>query len=70
MNKKYILTKSYDIEKLLQNKSSIGSKYYVIYYTLLLWALSWDTPHPYGRHRRKGWHPRRDSRAVNRGMLI
>ena len=33
MNKKYILTKSYDIEKLLQNKSSIGSKYYVIYYT-------------------------------------
>ena len=32
MNKKYILKKSYDIEKLLKDKKSVGSKYYVIYY--------------------------------------
>ena len=32
MNKSYVLKKSYDIEKLLQNKMSVGSKYYVIYY--------------------------------------
>lgn len=32
MNKKYILTKSYDIEELLKKRNSVGSKYYVIYY--------------------------------------
>ena len=32
MNKTYILKKSYEIEKLLKNKKSVGSKYYVIYY--------------------------------------
>lgn len=32
MNKSYILKKSYEIEKLLKNKKSVGSKFYVIYY--------------------------------------
>lgn len=32
MNKKYILKKSYEIQNLLKNKKSVGSKYYVIYY--------------------------------------
>ena len=32
MNKTYILKKSYEIENLLKNKKSVGSKFYVIYY--------------------------------------
>ena len=32
MNKSNILKKSYEIERLLKNKKSVGSKYYVIYY--------------------------------------
>ncbi len=32
MNKSNILKKSYDIETLLKNKKSVGSKYFVIYY--------------------------------------
>lgn len=32
MNKSNILRKSYEIEKLLMNKKSVGSRYYVIYY--------------------------------------
>ena len=33
MNKKYSLKKSHDIEKLIKKKQSVGSKYYVIYYS-------------------------------------
>ena len=32
MNKSNILRKSYEIEKLLKNRKSVGSRYYVIYY--------------------------------------
>lgn len=32
MNKSNILKKSYEIETLLKNKESVGSKYFVIYY--------------------------------------
>lgn len=32
MNKSYILKKSYEIENLLKNKKSVGSRFYVIYY--------------------------------------
>ena len=32
MNKNNILKKSYEIERLLKNKKSVGSRYYVIYY--------------------------------------
>ena len=35
MNKSNILKKSYEIEKLLKNKKSVGSKYYVIYYNYI-----------------------------------
>ena len=32
MNRKYSLKKSYDIEKLIKVKQSVGNKYYAIYY--------------------------------------
>lgn len=33
MNKQYILKKSYEIERLIKLKQSVGNKYYVIYYS-------------------------------------
>lgn len=32
MNKQFILKKTYDIEKLVKAKKSVGNKYYAIYY--------------------------------------
>ncbi len=32
MNKKFILKKTYDIEKLISKKQSVGNKFYAIYY--------------------------------------
>ena len=32
MNKKYILKKNYEIEKLVQRKNSVGNKYYAAYF--------------------------------------
>lgn len=32
MNKRYVLKKSQDIEKLVQLKKSVGNKYYAVYY--------------------------------------
>lgn len=34
MNRKYSLKKSYDIEKLIRVKRSVGNKYYAIYYQI------------------------------------
>lgn len=36
MNRKYSLKKSYDIEKLIKAKRSVGNKYYAIYYQITI----------------------------------